>query len=124
MQSVSSPALAPAIGPYSPAMKLNGFLVTSGQMPVTADGRLVEGGIEEQTRQIFNNVRALLSVEGMDVTNVLKTTVYVQDLRDYPKLNAVYAEEFLGHKPARTTIQVAALPMGAKVEIEFIAAVR
>lgn len=121
MKPVTSANLAKAIGPYSHAIKANGFLFTAGQMPVTAEGRIMDTDIEGQTRQIFKNLRALLASEGLTTGSVVKTTVFVQDLAEYPRLNAVYAEEFHGHKPARTTVQVAALPLGAKVEIEFIA---
>lgn len=120
MQPVNSPDVALAIGPYSHAMKSNGFLYTAGQMPVTPDGKIEATDIVGQTRQIFRNVRSLLSAEGLSTSSVVKTTVFLQDLSDYPKLNAVYAEEFGEHKPARSTVQVAALPLGAKVEIEFV----
>ena len=121
MQIVTSADVAMAIGPYSHAMKANGFLYTSGQMPTTADGQITANEIEGQTRQIFQNVRALLAVEGLTTRSIIKTTVFVVDLGNYPRLNAVYAQEFEGHKPARSTVQVAALPLGAQVEIEFIA---
>ncbi|MCD9473073.1 RidA family protein [Photobacterium phosphoreum] len=120
MHAVTSPDVSEAIGPYSHAMKSNGFLFTAGQMPVDADGKISETTIEGQTRQIFRNLRALLASEGLTTSSVVKSTVFVQELNEYPKLNAVYAEEFEGHKPARTTVQVAALPLGAKVEIEFV----
>lgn len=120
MKPVTSPDVAKAIGPYSHGMKANGFLYTAGQMPVTAEGKIEATDIEGQTRQIFRNVRALLKSEGLTTSAVVKSTVFVQDLAEYPRLNAVYAEEFGEHKPARTTVQVAALPLGAKVEIEFV----
>jgi len=120
MKPVTSPDVAKAIGPYSHAMKANGFLYTAGQMPVTAEGRIEATDIEGQTRQIFKNLRALLKSEGLTTSAVVKSTVFVQDLAEYPRLNAVYAEEFGDHKPARTTVQVAALPLGARVEIEFM----
>ena len=121
MTPVTSPDIAKAIGPYSPAMKASGFLFTAGQMPTTRDGKIVSEDIEEQTRQIFRNLRALLAAEALTTESVVKTTVFVQDLGEYGRLNAIYAEEFGNHKPARTTVQVAALPLGAKVEIEFVA---
>lgn len=124
MQPVTSPKLAKAIGPYSHGMKANGFLYTAGQMPITAEGKIEAADIEGQTRQIFRNLRALLESEGLSPSAVVKSTVFVQDLGEYPRLNAIYAEEFGEHKPARTTVQVAALPLGAKVEIEFVADLR
>lgn len=124
MQPATSTKLAKAIGPYSHGMKANGFLYTAGQMPTTAEGKIESADIEGQTRQIFCNLRALLECEGLSTSAVVKSTVFVQDLSEYPRLNAIYAEEFGDHKPARTTVQVAALPLGAKVEIEFIAELR
>jgi 2-iminobutanoate/2-iminopropanoate deaminase len=120
MHPVTSSDVAKAIGPYSHAMKANGFLFTAGQIPTTVEGKIEASDMEGQTRQIFRNVRALLAAEGLTTAAVVKTTVFVTDLDEYPRLNAVYAEEFDGHKPARSTIQVAALPLGAKVEIEFL----
>lgn len=120
MKPVTSPEIAKAIGPYSPAMKANGFLFTAGQMPINAEGKIAADDIEGQTRQIFRNLRALLAEEGLTTDAIVKTTVFVQDLTEYARLNAIYAAEFGDHKPARTTVQVAALPLGAKVEIEFI----
>jgi 2-iminobutanoate/2-iminopropanoate deaminase len=120
MKTVTSQDVAKAIGPYSHAMKSNGFLYTAGQMPTTVEGQIEAVDIEGQTRQIFRNVRALLAAESLSTESVVKTTVFVTDLSEYPRLNTVYAEEFDGHKPARSTVQVAALPLGAKVEIEFV----
>lgn len=112
---------APAIGPYSVAAKANGFLFTAGQMPVDRNGEIVAGGVEAQTRQIFENVRNILATQGIDLSAVVKTTVFVADLEEYAAINAVYAEEMGEHKPARSTVQVARLPMDARVEIEFVA---
>lgn len=120
MQNISSPNVAKAIGPYSHAVKSRGFIFTSGQMPVNNGGKIDDPTIEGQTRQIFRNLQALLAEEGLSYSAVVKSTVFVCDLNEYARLNAVYAEEFGTHKPARTTVQVAALPLGAKVEIEFV----
>jgi 2-iminobutanoate/2-iminopropanoate deaminase len=111
---------APAIGPYSVAAKSGGFLFTAGQMPVDAHGKVVEGGVREQTRQIFANLRNILTSQGLDITAVVKVTVFVADLQEYAAVNEVYADELGGHKPARSTVQVARLPLDARVEIEFI----
>lgn len=121
MQIVNTPDAAPAIGPYSQAMKVGGLLITSGQIPLTAAGDFVDGDIEAQTKQVFRNLRAVLAAEGLTLANVAKTTVFMQDLAEFAAMNAVFAEEFGDHKPARSTIQVAGLPKGAKVEIEVIA---
>lgn len=121
MQTVSTQDAPQAIGPYSQAVKAGGFLFSSGQIPLTLDGALVKGEIEAQTTQVFANIRAVLAAEGLSLSDVVKATVFVTDLGDFARLNAIYAEAFGDHKPARSTIQVAALPMGAKVEIEVVA---
>ncbi len=121
MKPIIVPENADAIGPYSVAVEANGFLFTAGQMPVGQNGRIVPGGIEQQTRQIFVNVRNILATRRLDLRSVVKTTVFVADLNEYAALNAIYAEEMGGHKPARSTVQVARLPMDARVEIEFVA---
>lgn len=110
-----------AIGPYSQAIKHQGLLYTSGQIPLSSTGELVVGGIQEQARQVFRNIRAVLDAAGSSLAQVIKTTVFVQDLNDFALLNEVYAAEFGDHKPARSTVQVARLPLDAKVEIEVIA---
>ena len=111
-----------AIGPYSQAIDCGAFLVTSGQVPFDpATGVIVEGGIEEQTRQSLNNVKAILEAAGLTMDNVVKTTVFLQNMGDFAAMNAVYAEFFTeGQYPARSAVEVAALPKGALVEIETI----
>ena len=123
MKNVISPTNAPAaIGPYSQAIDCGAFLVTSGQVPFDpATGVIVEGGIEEQTRQSLNNVKAILEAAGLTMDNVVKTTVFLQNMGDFAAMNAVYAEFFTeGQYPARSAVEVAALPKGALVEIETI----
>ena len=123
MKNVISTTNAPAaIGPYSPAIDCGAFLVTSGQVPFDpATGVIVEGGIEEQTRQSLNNVKAILEAAGLTMDNVVKTTVFLQNMGDFAAMNAVYAEFFTeGQYPARSAVEVAALPKGALVEIETI----
>ena len=119
IHTVSAPA---AIGPYSQAIDCGAFLITSGQVPFDpATGVIVEGGIEEQTRQSLNNVKAILEAAGLTVDNVVKTTVFLQNMGDFAAMNAVYAEFFTeGQYPARSAVEVAALPKGALVEIETI----
>lgn len=121
MKIVNTPDAPPAIGPYSQAVISGGLLFAQGQIPLTVAGELVQGGIEPQTRQVFANIRAVLAAEGLTLANVVKATVFMQDLADFAQMNAVFAESFGSHKPARTTVQVAGLPMGALVEIEVIA---
>ena len=123
MKNVISTTNAPAaIGPYSQAIDCGAFLVTSGQVPFDpATGVIVEGGIEEQTRQSLNNVKAILEATGLTMDNVVKTTVFLQNMGDFAAMNAVYAEFFTeGQYPARSAVEVAALPKGALVEIETI----
>ena len=124
MKNVISTTNAPAaIGPYSQAIDCGAFLITSGQVPFDpATGVIVEGGIEEQTRQSLNNVKAILEAAGLTMDNVVKTTVFLQNMGDFAAMNAVYAEFFTeGQYPARSAVEVAALPKGALVEIETIA---
>ena len=113
-----------AIGPYAQAVTAGGFLFTSGQIPLDpATGEMVGGGFEAQARQVLANLRAVLASAGCEFTDVVKATVYVADLADFPKLNTLYGEAMGGHRPARSTVQVAALPRGALVEIDLIAAI-
>lgn len=114
---------APApIGPYSQAVALGDLLFLSGQIPLDPKtGALVDGDIESATRQVFENIRAVLAAEGLDFKNVVKTTVFMQDLGLFPRMNAVYATYFPDNPPARSTVQAAALPKGVSVEVEVIA---
>jgi len=111
------------IGPYSQAVAAGGLLFISGQIPLdAASGNLVEGAIEAQTEQVLRNILAILKEAKMGPENVVKTTVFLSDLTDFPLMNEVY-ERFLGKEPpARSTIQAAGLPRGVKVEIDAIAA--
>ena len=122
MKKVIATENAPkAVGPYSQAIAANGILYISGQIPVvSADGSVPEG-IADQTRQSLKNIGAILAEAGMDYDNVVKTTVLLDDIANFKAMNDVYAEFFTGDKPARACYQVAALPMGVKVEIEAVA---
>lgn len=112
-----------AIGPYSQAIKANGFLFVSGQLPADKDsGNLVDGGIEAQTKQSLENIKAILSAAGTSFEHVVKTTVYVKDMNDFAAMNGIYAAYFTQQCPARACVQVARLPKDALVEIEVIAA--
>jgi len=117
--------MAPAaIGPYSQAVRVGGFLFCSGQIPLDpATGKLVPGGIAEQTERVLRNLEAVLAAAGGSLSAVVKTTVYLVDLGEFPAMNAVYARFFPGDPPARATVEVSKLPAGARVEIEAVAAV-
>jgi 2-iminobutanoate/2-iminopropanoate deaminase len=111
-----------AIGPYSQSVEVDGWLYTSGQVGIDpATGELVPGGFEPQARQTLKNLREVLASVGCTFANVVKATVFVTDLADFPKLNALYAEAMGDHRPARSTVQVAALPKNALVEIDLVA---
>lgn len=110
-----------AIGPYSQSVETDGWLYTSGQIALDpATGELVGGGFEAQARQVLENLRHVLASAGCTFQDVVKAAVFVVDLADFPKLNALYGEAMGDHRPARSTIQVAALPKGALVEIDFV----
>ena len=121
-RTVISTTDAPAaIGPYSQAVRAGKLVFCSGQIPLRPDGSLNEGDVAEQTRQVLENMRAVLGAAGSSLEQVVKTTVFLQDMNDFAAMNAVYAEFFAGEPPARSTIQVARLPRDVRVEIEAIA---
>ena len=122
-KAVSSADAPGAIGPYSQAIAAGGFLFISGQIPLdAATGKLVGGDIQAQTHKVFENLGAILTAAGASFDDVVKTTVYLCDLSLFPRVNAVYAEAFDSPPfPARATVQVAALPLGALIEIDAIA---
>jgi 2-iminobutanoate/2-iminopropanoate deaminase len=119
----SSGAPSP-VGPYVQAIVSGGFVFASGQIPIDpASGKLITGDIEAQTERVLDNLRAVLEAAGASLDGVVRASVYLVDLAMFPRMNAVYARYFANDpKPARTTIQVAALPLGAQVEIDAIAA--
>ena len=111
-----------AIGPYSQAIKIDDFLYTSGQISLDAETmEMVTGSIEIETEKVLQNLEAILMKDGLNLTHVIKTTVYLSDLGDFSKMNQVYEKFFADNRPARACVQVAALPKGAKVEIDAIA---
>jgi 2-iminobutanoate/2-iminopropanoate deaminase len=113
-----------AIGPYSQAVVENGFLFTAGQVPLDpATGKLVEGGLEAAAERVLDNLAAILAEAGLGFGDVVKATVYLTRAEDFAAMNAVYARRFGSHRPARSTVIVAALPAGAPLEIDFIARV-
>ena len=123
MANVIHSANAPsAVGPYSQAMDCGEFVFCSGQIPLVPEtGLIAEGGIAEQTRQIFSNIKAVLKAAGLDLSNVVKTTVFMTDLGQFGAFNSIYAEYFPENPPARSCVEVSALPKCALVEIEVIA---
>ena len=122
-QAIITAKAPAAIGPYSQAIEANGFVYASGQLPIDpATGQFPDGGIKEQTRQSLLNAQAILKEAGLDLTNVVKTTVLLADIADFAAMNDVYAEFFTQPFPARSAFAVKALPKGALVEIECIAA--
>jgi 2-iminobutanoate/2-iminopropanoate deaminase len=122
---VSTAGAPKAIGPYSQGVISHGFLFTAGQVALDpAKGELVPGGITEQTSRALENLRAILASAGTDFSQVVKTTVFLVDMADFAAMNEVYGRAFGNHRPARSTVAVAALPRGALVEIEVIAVVR
>ncbi len=111
-----------AIGPYSLGIGAGDYVFLSGQIPLDgATGKLVDGGIEAQTQQVFDNIKPLLANAGVTMEHVVKATVFMTDLKEFAAMNGVYEKNVVAPYPARSTIQVAGLPMGAKVEIEMIA---
>jgi 2-iminobutanoate/2-iminopropanoate deaminase len=119
VEPVATPSAPPAAGPYSPAVRAGDWLVLAGQVGLDpASGAMVDGGAEAQARQVLANVAAVLADCGASLAQVAKTTVFVTDIADFATVNAVYADAFGNHKPARSTVQVSALPAGALVEIE------
>jgi len=113
-----------AIGPYSQAIKANGFVFASGQIPIDpATGQFVAGGITEQTEQVMKNVAAVLVAAGSGLDRIVKTTVFLADMEEFAAMNEVYAKFFTSDPPARATVQAAGLPRNARVEIEVIALV-
>ncbi len=123
MKEIISTENAPgAIGPYSQAVKTNGMVFCSGQIPIDiATGEFVSDDVAQQTEQVLKNLSAVLEAAGTSLNNVVKTTVFLMDMADFAAMNEVYAKYFSDNKPARATVQAAGLPRGARVEIECIA---
>lgn len=123
MKKVATDKAPAAIGPYAQAMIVNGLVYTSGQIPLTAEGGLIEGTVEEQTEQVFTNLKAVLAEANSSLHQVVKATVFIKDMNDFGAINDVYAKHFGDHTPARSCVEVARLPKDVKVEIEVIAIV-
>ncbi|MGW8318821.1 MAG: RidA family protein [Candidatus Promineifilaceae bacterium] len=119
---IATPNAPAAVGPYSQGVRAGNLVYTAGQVALDpATGKLVEGDIEAQTHQVFRNLQAVLRAAGTDLANVVKTTVFLQDMDHFAAMNQAYAQHFAGQPPARTTVQLAKLPLGALVEIEAVA---
>ncbi len=113
---------AQPVGPYNQAVKVNGILYVSGQIPLDPkSGELVKGDVQEQTKMVMKNMGAILEAAGMDFSNVIKCSIFISDMHDFPKINEIYASCFEGEPPARETVQVGALPKFVDVEISCIA---
>jgi len=121
IQAISSSRLAPPVGPFSPAVRSDGYLFLSGQVGMDSSGKLVDGGVEREAEQIFANLAAVLDAAGKSFADVVRVRVFLTDITDFAALNAVYARHFAEPYPARTTVAVAALPLGAAVEVDLIA---
>lgn len=124
MKIISTDKAPAAIGPYSQAIEANGFIFTSGMVPIDpATNTIVEGGVEEQARQAISNVKALLESTGTSLDKVVKTTVFIKNMDDFGKINEIYSEIFGGHCPARSCVEVARLPKDVLIEIEAVAVI-
>lgn len=122
MQALHTDKAPAAVGPYSQAIEANGFIFASGQLPIDpSTNAFAEGGVKEQTRQSLTNARNVLAAAGVDLSHVVKTTVFLSDMDNFAAMNEVYAEFFKEPYPARSAIAVKALPKGALVEVECIA---
>ena len=110
-----------AIGPYSQAVKIGNLIFTAGQIPLTPAGKLIQGSIMEHTRQVFENLKAVLKAAGSSLNNALKVTVYMTDLKKFSDMNEIYKQYFSRNYPARSTVQVANLPKGVNIEVDVVA---
>jgi 2-iminobutanoate/2-iminopropanoate deaminase len=122
MQKIHTSSAPEAIGPYSQAIKVGNMIFTSGQIALTPNGEFLDSDIKIQTKQVCENLKAVLEAAGAKIENVVKTTIFLSDINDFAAVNEIYGEYF-SHKPARSTVAVKELPKGAKVEIECVAIV-
>ena len=122
MKAISTTNAPKAIGPYSQAIQVGNFIFTSGQIPIDpSTGTIVDGGIKAQARQSLQNIKAIMEESGIEMKNIIKTTVFLSDMNDFSEMNEVYAEFFTEPYPARSAVAVKTLPKGALVEIEAVA---
>lgn len=124
IQNVQTSNAPAAIGPYSQAMIANGMVFTSGQIALTPAGEMVDGDVNAQCVQVLANLKAVLEAAGSSLDKVIKTTIFLADMDDFAAVNAIYAEAFGNHKPARSTVAVKTLPKNALVEIDAIALIK
>ena len=122
MQKIHTSNAPEAIGPYSQAVKVGNIIFTSGQIALTPKGEFLNADVKTQTKQVCENLKAVLNASGANISNVVKTTIFLADINDFTAVNEIYGEYF-SHKPARSTVAVKDLPKGAKVEIECIAVI-
>ncbi|MBI3599091.1 MAG: RidA family protein [Nitrospinae bacterium] len=119
---ISTDKAPAAIGPYTQAIRVGNFIFTSGQIPLDpSTNKLIEGDITQQTKRVMENLKAVLEASGSSLKNVIKTTIFLTDLKNFEHVNKIYGEYFPDGKPARSTVQVSALPKGAGIEIEMVA---
>lgn len=122
MKVISTKKAPAAVGPYSQAIEVDGFIFTSGQLPIDPEtGELVQGDIKEATKRSLDNVVAILEEAGSSLENIIKVTIFLDDINDFGQVNEVYGEYFSDHKPARSCIEVAKIPLDGDIEIEVIA---
>ncbi|MFD1442948.1 MULTISPECIES: RidA family protein [Thermoactinomyces] len=121
MKKVQTDKAPQAIGPYSQAVETGDWIFTSGQIPLTPDGKLVAGGIEEQTRQVLENLKSVLEAAGSGLEHVVKTTIFLRDMNQFQTVNEIYGGYFKEHQPARSCVEVSRLPKEVLIEIEVIA---
>lgn len=121
MKPIKTPLAPPAIGPFSQAMQTGNFVFLSGQLGMNLETKALVPGLEPQIEQLFKNMMAVLDAAGLGLQNIVKTTVFLSDMNNFAALNAIYARHFGDHKPARSTVQVARLPIDALIEMECIA---
>ncbi|MCZ0755779.1 RidA family protein [Anoxybacillus sp. J5B_2022] len=124
MKKVETTKAPQAIGPYSQGIIVNNMFYSSGQIPLTPEGEMIQGDVKEQTHQVFKNLQAVLEAAGASLDTVVKTTVFLKSMDDFAAMNEVYGQYFSEHKPARSCVAVAKLPKDALVEIEVIALVK
>lgn len=121
METINSNNVAPAIGPYSHAVEINGMVYTSGMIPLTPQGDLVSDDVTEQTKQVMENIKNVLKEVDLTYNNIVKTTIFIQNMDDFPKINDVYSTYFSDKLPSRSCVEVSRLPKDVQVEIEVIA---
>ena len=121
MKFIASDNLPLAIGPYSPAIEVNGMIYTSGQVPISLDGTMLERDIKVQTRQVLSNLRTLLEDANSGLEKVIKVSIYLENIEDFRVVNTIFAEAFGNHKPARSTISVKGLPKNSMIMVDAIA---